>query len=163
MGERLIAHKECRMGEGAYHGDASTSSLQCYQSCFCRGSSLSVIVVTALWFVRSVLTLFLGRNRDYQSLNLTFAINVIKYGIIINMFPKPLKPYVVVPIYILLSLSLRHTLVSWHACYRISLHRFNKRLDLSDLWLRSGWRRRRNLERTGINRFVNQPYRVFIS
>jgi hypothetical protein len=79
------------------------------------------------------------------------------------MFPEPLKPCVVVPIYILSSLSPRHTLVLWHACYRISLHRFNKRLNLSDLWLRSGWRRWRNLERTGINRFVNQPYLVFIS
>ena len=84
------------MGEGAYHGDASTSDLQCHKSCFCRCSSLSVIVVIALWLVRSVLTLFLGRNRDYQHLNLTFAVNVIKYGTIINMFPKPLKPCVVV-------------------------------------------------------------------
>ena len=155
MGERLIAHKECRMGEGAYHGGASTSSLQCHQSCFCRGSSLSVIVVTALWFVRSVLTLFLGRNRDYQDLNLTFAINVIKSGIIINMFPEPLKPCVVVPVYVPMSLSLRHTLVSWHGCYRIFLHRFDKRLNLSDLWLRNGSQRWKNSARTGINRFVN--------
>jgi len=149
------------VGEGAYHGDASTSDLQCHKSCFCRCSSLSVIVVIALWFVRSVLTLFLGRNRDYQHLNLTFAVNVIKYGTIINMFPKPLKPCVVVPIYILLSRSLRCTLVLWHACYRISLHRFNKRLNLSDLWLRSGSQRWRNSERSGINRFVNQCYLVF--
>ncbi|KAI0292784.1 cytochrome P450 [Russula brevipes] len=33
----------------------------------------------------------LCRNRDYQTLNLTFAINVIKYGTIISMFPKPFK------------------------------------------------------------------------
>ncbi|KAI0292786.1 cytochrome P450 [Russula brevipes] len=33
----------------------------------------------------------LCRNRDYQTLNLTFAVNVIKYGTIISMFPKPFK------------------------------------------------------------------------
>ena len=37
-----------------------------------------------------------GRDRDYQTLNSDFAINVIKYATIISIFPKPLKPYVVV-------------------------------------------------------------------
>jgi hypothetical protein len=41
---------------------------------------------------------FPGRDRDYQTLNLTFAANVAKYGAIIGMFPKPLKLYVIVPI-----------------------------------------------------------------
>ncbi|KAH9975530.1 cytochrome P450 [Lactifluus volemus] len=35
-----------------------------------------------------------GRNRDYQALNLTFAINVVKSGTILSMFPKPLRPIV---------------------------------------------------------------------
>jgi len=36
-----------------------------------------------------------GRNHDYQNLNLTYAKNVVKTGMIIGMFPKPLKPWVV--------------------------------------------------------------------
>ncbi|KAN0118636.1 hypothetical protein V8E52_005059 [Russula decolorans] len=31
---------------------------------------------------------------DYQTLNLTFAVNVVKFGLIIGMFPNPLKPIV---------------------------------------------------------------------
>ena len=37
----------------------------------------------------------LCRDYDYQTLNLTFAINVMKYGLIIGLFPEPLKPCVV--------------------------------------------------------------------
>ncbi|KAI0292771.1 cytochrome P450 [Russula brevipes] len=37
----------------------------------------------------------LCRNRDYQTLNLNFAINVVKFATIIRMFPKYLKPVVV--------------------------------------------------------------------
>ena len=40
---------------------------------------------------------FIGRDRGYQTLNLNFAVNVIKFATIIGMFPKPLKPYVVIP------------------------------------------------------------------
>jgi cytochrome P450 len=36
----------------------------------------------------------LCRDYDYQTLNLTFAVNVVKFGLIIGMFPKPLKPIV---------------------------------------------------------------------
>ncbi|KAH9975527.1 cytochrome P450 [Lactifluus volemus] len=36
----------------------------------------------------------LCRNRDYQALNLTHAINVVKFGTILSMFPKPLRPIV---------------------------------------------------------------------
>jgi cytochrome P450 len=36
----------------------------------------------------------LCRDYDYQTLNLTYAVNVIKFGLIIGMFPKPLKPIV---------------------------------------------------------------------
>jgi len=38
---------------------------------------------------------FSGRDYDYQTLNLTFAVNVVKFGLIIGMFPKPFKPCVV--------------------------------------------------------------------
>jgi cytochrome P450 len=36
----------------------------------------------------------LCRDRDYQTLNLNFAVNVVKFATIISMFPKPLKPIV---------------------------------------------------------------------
>jgi len=36
----------------------------------------------------------LCRDYDYQSLNLTFAVNVLKHGFIISLFPNPLKPIV---------------------------------------------------------------------
>ena len=38
---------------------------------------------------------FSGRDYDYQTLNLTFAVNVVKFGLIIGLFPRPLKPCVV--------------------------------------------------------------------
>ena len=41
---------------------------------------------------------FPGRDYDYQTLNLSFAINVVKFGLIIGMFPEPLKPFVVLSI-----------------------------------------------------------------
>jgi hypothetical protein len=37
----------------------------------------------------------IGRDQDYVTLNLTFAVNVMKFATIIGLFPKPLKPYVV--------------------------------------------------------------------
>jgi cytochrome P450 len=36
----------------------------------------------------------LCRDYDYQTLNLTFAVNVVKFGLIISLFPEPLKPIV---------------------------------------------------------------------
>ncbi|KAH9975536.1 cytochrome P450 [Lactifluus volemus] len=36
----------------------------------------------------------LCRNRDYQDLNLSFAINVVKFGMVLSMFPKPLRPII---------------------------------------------------------------------
>ncbi|KAF8488648.1 cytochrome P450 [Russula emetica] len=36
----------------------------------------------------------LCRDHDYQTLNLSFASNVLKFGFIISLFPKPLKPIV---------------------------------------------------------------------
>jgi hypothetical protein len=58
--------------------------------------------------VQLVLIFFLGRNPDYHKLNLTFAINVLKCATIISFFPATLKPCVVVPVYVPISLSLRH-------------------------------------------------------
>jgi hypothetical protein len=39
---------------------------------------------------------FSGRDHDYQTLNMTFATNVVKSGMIIRLFPKPLKLCVVI-------------------------------------------------------------------
>ncbi|KAI0277137.1 cytochrome P450 [Russula aff. rugulosa BPL654] len=36
----------------------------------------------------------LCRDYGYQNLNLTYAVNVIKFGLIIGLFPRPLKPIV---------------------------------------------------------------------
>ena len=112
----------------------------------------------ALWIVRSVLMFFIGRNPDYQHLNLTFAINVVKFATIIRFFPKPLKLCAAVFTNVRIPPSLRRTLALWHACYRTSLPRFDKRLNSSGLWSRSGSRRWRNLERTGICPYVNPSY-----
>jgi hypothetical protein len=71
------------------------------ESRFCRSSPVSVIIhrlFTLQAHSATCADFFLGRYRDYQTLNLTFAANVAKYGAIIGMFPKPLKLYVIVPI-----------------------------------------------------------------
>ena len=47
---------------------------------------------------------FPGRDDNYQTLNINFAVNVIKFGLIISMFPRPLKPCVVLyDLYLLLT------------------------------------------------------------
>jgi hypothetical protein len=38
-----------------------------------------------------VLNFVPGRDRDYLNLNVTYAANVVKFGMIISLFPKPLK------------------------------------------------------------------------
>jgi len=61
-------------------------------------------------------------------------------------------------------LSLNLALVSFLGLYRIFPLRFNNKLNLSDLWLRSGLRRWTNMERTGmINRLVRPSYLVSLS
>jgi hypothetical protein len=98
---------------------------------------------------------FPGRDYDYQTLNLTFAGNAVKFGFIISLFPKPLKLSVTDSIRV--SLLLNPVLALFHACYRTFPPKFNKKLNLSDLWLRSDLRRWRNMGRNGpgmINRFV---------
>jgi hypothetical protein len=92
---------------------------------------------------------------------MTFAVNVVKFGMIIGLFPKPLKPCVVIFVFISLSVSLRRTLALWHACCRTSLLRFNKRWILSDLWSRSASQKWKNLEMSGISRFVNLSHLYF--
>ena len=37
----------------------------------------------------------IGRDQDYQNLNVTFTISLIKTATMISLFPKALKPYVV--------------------------------------------------------------------
>lgn len=44
-----------------------------------------------------------GRDRDYLNLNVTYAANVVKFGMIISLFPKPLKLYVVTSTRVALS------------------------------------------------------------
>jgi hypothetical protein len=46
------------------------------------------VIQSLLW---PVLIFFPGRDHEYQDLNLSFAINVMKFGMIIGLFPKPLK------------------------------------------------------------------------
>ena len=41
-----------------------------------------------------VMIFFSGRDYDYQALNLTFTVNVVKFALILRMFPKPFKPCV---------------------------------------------------------------------
>jgi len=45
-----------------------------------------------------LLTFFLGRDRDYQNLNLDFVFHVAISAMIISWFPKPLKRCVVPPL-----------------------------------------------------------------
>ena len=68
---------------------------------------VTALRLSVLRFLRWPVMIFSpGRDYDYQTLNLTFAINVMKFGLIIGLFPKPLKPCVVSPIRLALSLNL---------------------------------------------------------
>ena len=49
-----------------------------------------------------------GRNRDYQDLTLTHAVNVMKYATILSFVPRPLKRCAIVLIHGPLSPPLRH-------------------------------------------------------
>jgi hypothetical protein len=93
---------------------------------------------------------------------LTFAVNVVKFGLIIGMFPKPLKPCVVSSIR--LPLSLKPALASFHEYYPTFLPKSNKKLNISDLWLKNDLRRWRSMEMTGmISRFVTPLYPGLVS
>jgi hypothetical protein len=52
--------------------------------------------------------IFPGRDRDYLNLNVTYAANVVKFGMIISWFPKPFKlcVTVVTPARVTLSLNI---------------------------------------------------------
>jgi hypothetical protein len=65
-----------------------------------------MFVIILLFFfslLRPPLLIFCpGRDRDYQNLNLGFAVNVVIFGTIISCFPKPLKLCVVPPLSVFL-------------------------------------------------------------
>ena len=124
LGEKAIIHKACRVGQGSNHGDPSASDLQSHESYFRWDSSMFVVTLMFSDLFNDTLS---GRNRDYQDLNLTFALNIMKYSTIISMFPRPLKPCVVVSISAPSSPPLRPILVSWRARYRTPLSKSNKR------------------------------------
>jgi hypothetical protein len=57
---------------------------------------MSVIISRFFYsFSRLYSYFFPGRDRDYQNLNLAFAVHLIKFARIISWFPKPLKLCVV--------------------------------------------------------------------
>ena len=79
------------MGQSSRGRNDSTSDLRDHKSCICGGS--------VMYGVRSchpidILTSLIGRNQEYLELNLNFAVNVVKFAMIIGMVPKPLKSYV---------------------------------------------------------------------
>ena len=55
--------------------------------CARKPSDPSFHSINVNWFL-------IGRDKDYQTVNLTFTINVSKFAAIISMFPRPLKPCV---------------------------------------------------------------------
>jgi hypothetical protein len=84
---------------------------------------------------------------------LTFAVNAVKSAAIIGMFPKPLKPCVVLFNDLPLDPEMHPVL---YLVYYPTFHpRFDKLSNLSDLWLKNVSRKWRNLARIGIiNPFV---------
>ena len=153
------------MGQGPYPRDPSTRDLSHHESYFCRRSSMFVTalrlsVPRSLWW--PVLIFSPGRDYDYQTLNLTFAVNVVKYGLIISLFPKPLRLCVIT--FSRVFLVTEHNLVLFHACYQASPHRFINKLNLSDPWSRRDLRKWRSMGRTGmINQFVTSFFIVSLS
>ena len=147
------------MDQGSHFRDPSTSNLPCHESYFCWSSFMFVFHFLVL---RACVDIFSGRDYDYQTLNLTFAVNVVKFGLIISMFPRPLKPCVAPSIHRVknyIPFSPRPTLVLCHACYQTFPPRFDRKLNSSDLLLRSDLQRWRSMERTGmISRYVEHLY-----
>jgi hypothetical protein len=50
------------------------------------------VIISAFYLLTAYPIFPLGRDDDYQSLNSNFAANVVKFGTIIGLFPKFLKP-----------------------------------------------------------------------
>jgi hypothetical protein len=74
---------------------------------------MSVIIFGFFYsFDRLYSHFFLGRNREYQDLNLGFVFNVAISATIISWFPKPLKRYVVPPLSVSLSIKPHFSIVS---------------------------------------------------
>jgi hypothetical protein len=86
-----------RLGQGSPSRNRSTSDLS--EFLYVR-NHFSVLL---LGLLRLPLLIFCpGRDRDYQNLNLGFAINVVILGAIVSWFPKPLKLCVVPPLSVFL-------------------------------------------------------------
>ena len=155
------------MGQGSDSREPSTCNLSCHESYLCWSSSMFVFHFLVLRSLQlRVLTLFPGRDYDYQTLNLTFAVNVVRFGLIFGMFPRPMKlcvvPFIHVEIHIIFSL--KPTSVLCHACYRTFPLRFDRKSNSSDLSLRSDLQRWRSMERTGTtSRFVGPLYPSLLS
>jgi hypothetical protein len=105
LGEKAIVHRERRMGQSPYSRDNSTRDLPYHESYFCRCSSMFVIIFPFYDPFSDLCWFFAGRDYDYQTLNLTFAVNLLKFGMIISLFPKPLRPCVTSSIFVPLSLN----------------------------------------------------------
>jgi hypothetical protein len=162
LSEEAISHKACRVGQGPHFRHLSTRGLPCLESYFCWSPSMFVIKSCLFDTFATYPDFFplAGRDYGYQTLHLTYTIDVVKSGMIIGMFPQPLKPCVVSLIRV--ALSLKSTLVLFHAWYQNFPPRFNRKLNLSDLLLRSDLRRWRSTGRTGmISRFVGPLYPFF--
>jgi len=93
---------ECRLGQNSRFRNDATCSLRDHESCLCRDSA--VCVKTLL----KVLLLIghIGRDKDYQTLNMNYAVNVFKFATIIKMFPESVKPYVAMSCHDYVSSSL---------------------------------------------------------
>ena len=91
-----MAHTVCRVDNGQYSRNNATRNLPRLESYLCRSSSMSVIIfqfyrTSTIPSAACAEFFFPGRDRDYQTLNINFAANVVKFGMIISFFPKPLK------------------------------------------------------------------------
>ena len=83
------------MGQSSRGRNDSTSDLRDHESCVCRDSVMYVGSPILPSDKYPLLTSLIGRNQEYLNLNLNFAVNAVKFAIIIGMFPKLLKGYVV--------------------------------------------------------------------
>ena len=63
---------------------------------------MSVIIFRFFYSFDRLYSFFLGRNRDYQDLNLNIVFNVAVSATIISWFPKPLKRCVIPPLSVFL-------------------------------------------------------------
>jgi hypothetical protein len=86
---------ERRMGQSSDYKNDSACDLCDLESCVCWDSAVCVKSLQSFHSTNTVNRCLIGRDQEYQTLNLTYAVNIIKIAMIISIFPKPLKPYVV--------------------------------------------------------------------